>query len=494
MFTRKKLAIACCLAFATANFAYADDTSDLKAQIETLQKQMDALKAKMEKMEQTNAQMQKQVQVAGTPMIKEKPGSPLTFSVGSGEVTLYGHADVSADRVDNGLAGRAGAVGSNGPLSQVSSNLSYFGVRGSRPIADNLTGVFQFETEVAYSSTPGPTTDAQVKTALGSRNSFVGIKGSWGAVKLGKTDAPYKLSTARMDPFASSVGDYNSIIGNSGGDNRAEFDTRLSHAAWYESPKFNGFRVGFLVSPGQNRASDNSIQARGEPNCTGGNQPPCGDGSFGTAWSGAGSYSVGPLYAILGYELHKDVNRSNDELGTAGGTIPPAGAVGIADERAWKVGVQYNFTQSGTTLNAIYENLNRSAPVDAFNERTRHSATWLALTQKVTPKDDLNVGWAHAGKTPGDPGAALQPGNGLTPVAGPNDNAANMYALGYKHHFDDKKTTWYLVYAEQRNHPGAHYDLGASGHGVTVDCHDAAGNCFSGATLKAVSVGLTYNF
>ena len=37
-------------------------------------------------------------------------------------------------------------------------------------------------------------------------------------------------------------------------------------------------------------------------------------------------------------------------------------------------------------------------------------------------------------------------------------------------------------------------DLGASGHGNVVDCHDAAGVCFAGAILRAVSVGLTYDF
>src|SRR6185369_11163054 len=112
--------------------------------------------------------------------------------------------------------------------------------------------------------------DNQVKGALSSRNSYLGLAGGFGAVKAGKTDAPYKLSTARMDPFSASVGDYNSIMGNSGGDNRAEFDTRLSHAVWYESQKMGGFSLSALVSPGQNRASDNSNNASGEPDCTGG--------------------------------------------------------------------------------------------------------------------------------------------------------------------------------------------------------------------------------
>jgi predicted porin len=351
-------------------------------------------------------------------------------------------------------------------------------VRGARELGESgLRAVFQIETQVDVSATPGSTTDSSVKGAFASRNSYLGIAGGWGALKAGKTDAPYKLSTARMDPFSASIGDYNSIIGNTGGDNRAEFDTRLSHAVWYESPNMGGFRVDALWAPGQNRASDNSNTASGEPNCTGGNPPPCTDGSFGDAYSIAGVYEAGPLYVTAAYEKHKDVNRLGDEA--TGGGPAPAGAVGVRNEQAWKAGIQYKLPTK-TTLNAIYERLTRDAPANDFNER-QHNAFWLAATQTLGERDDINVGWAHAGKTPGDP------------TVGPVDNEANMYALGYKHHFD-RQTNWYAVYAMQNNHTGAHYDLGASGHGITTDCHDANGNCFPGTKLQGVSVGMQYNF
>ncbi|TMI12505.1 MAG: porin [Betaproteobacteria bacterium] len=316
--------------------------------------------------------------------------------------------------------------------------------------------------------------DARVERTEGGvsgRDSFVGLAGSWGAFKIGKTDAPYKLSTARMDPFASSIGDYNSIMGNTGGDNRAEFDTRLSHAAWYESPNISGFRVNALFAPGQNRSSDNSIPASGEPNCTGGNSPDpangCNDGSYGNALSIAGIYEAGPAYLIAAYEKHTDVNRTGD-----------GAAVGIGDEQAFKVGVQYSLP-TNTTLNFIVERMTRHGSVADFNERQR-SGFWLAATQKVTASDDVNIGWAHAGKTPGTPD-------------GPLDNKANMLALGYKHHFN-RQANWYAVYARQDNKDGAHYDLGASGHGITTDCHDAAGNCYPGGKIQGLSVGMQYNF
>src|SRR6266571_5541908 len=148
---------------------------------------------------------------------------------GDTSVQLYGHLDLSVDGATKGIKDPA-AQGKLGWQPDISSNLSYFGLRGSHDIGGGKRMVFQIETQVDVAATPGlspitnSTTDTKVPAALGSRNSFLGVAGNFGAVKIGKTDAPYKLSTARMDPFSATVGDYNSIMGNSGGDNRAEFD------------------------------------------------------------------------------------------------------------------------------------------------------------------------------------------------------------------------------------------------------------------------------
>src|SRR5713101_6151443 len=257
-------------------------------------------------------------------------GAPSPAVAQNTSVQFYGHLDLSIDDMTKGIKeGGAGQnpapVGKMGWQADVSSNLSYFGVRGDHDIGGGNRMVFQMETQVDVAATPGPSpqnqaspgnADDKVLAALGSRNSFLGIAGSFGALKLGKTDAPYKLSTARMDPFSATVGDYNSIMGNTGGDNRAEFDTRLSHAMWYESPKMGAFSFSALFAPGQNRSSNNSNNASGEPDCTGGGGGvvkgalgDCNDGSFGDAYSVAGVYEAGPLYGILAYELHRGANR-----------------------------------------------------------------------------------------------------------------------------------------------------------------------------------------
>ncbi|MFI5087626.1 MAG: porin, partial [Terriglobales bacterium] len=315
------------------------------------------------------------------------------------------------------------------------------------------------------------------------------------------------------------IGDQRSIIGNSGGDNRAEFAGRVSHAIWYESPTYKGIYASILFAPNQNRSSDNGGYPRGEPNCAGGNGAftlswankgnvpealldsntnPCNDGAFGNVVSASVTYRGYGLYAFTGYEHHGQVNRMGD-------------LVGVADESAWKAGLEYTFKKTGTTPSFVYEKLKRygataisaadGQPIvdPTLNERSRPNATWLALRQKLTNKDTLNFSWIYAGKTPGDPGncapeaiPANCAGPPFTPVNTIN-NSSNMYAVGVKHTLSRNMST-YFVYARQANHADAHYDLGSTGHGLIVDKKDFTGFSFNGTRLQGLSAGLTFDF
>jgi len=84
-----------------------------------------------------------------------------------------------------------------------------------------------------------------------------------------------------------------------------------------------------------------------------------------------------------------------------------------------------------------------------------------------------------------------------------------MFTVAWVHSVD-KSLTYYVDYATTRNHPDAHYDLGAGGHGVTTDCHDSTPmaafdattggvtnggpHCFAGGKLQGISVGMGYRF
>jgi predicted porin len=466
--------------------------------------------------------------------LERKPGKDLTFYTPGGEITAYGNLDVSFDETTKNagslnLNGNTPPVGNFGWMPAISTNLSYLGVRGFQRIPDqSFNFVYQAEVGFDISATPGlklsnSNLSDTVNGSLFNRNTWIGLSSpTWGAIKIGKEDGPYKTSTAMFNPFSGMIGDYAVIMGNSGGDNRVEFGTRLDHSIWYESPKFaGGFQFNALFSPGQNRSDTSDNVAAGESDCAGGNDPTsggnvpfaCNDGAFSNAVSTNLSFTNGPLYITAAYEFHQNVNRQSDITSIYG-----AGSVtaltpselnqyneDIGNEDAAKVGVMYQFPTK-TTLGVIGERLHRYVPadIDFQNERTRYG-TWLVLSQELSPADSLHFGWAHAFKTVGDPGqhnsGTLTTADGVGFYA-PNDNEADMVTAAYKHKYSEN-LTWYTTVAATFNGPDAHFDLGAGGRGVTTDCHDAfstsAGasstpHCYTGTTLVGVSTGLQWKF
>src|SRR2546429_34814 len=216
-FQKTSVALAVSLALGCVGNAHADQASDMQAKLDALQKKIENLRAKMgpPRKKQEQAPRGAPGAPAKAPANEVKAGKELVFKVGGGEVQLYGHADVSLDDQTNGMTGFLNGglpvTGHNGWVPDVSSNLSFFGVRGNRAASDDLKGVFQFETEISYAATPGASDQATDTTAqkfeLGSRNSFVGLQSEeYGAIKLAKTDTPYKTATARLNPFASTPG------------------------------------------------------------------------------------------------------------------------------------------------------------------------------------------------------------------------------------------------------------------------------------------------
>jgi predicted porin len=451
--------------------------------------------------------------IGGIP-VKAGPLGPL---IDNTTVTLYGSIDVSGDVFNP-------SVFDQGTKFGVASNISSFGIRVRHNLApygwDGMAVLAQLESQVDIASAPTE------RAALGTRDSFLGLEGPWGAIKAGKSDTPYKKSTAAMDPFTRTLGDYNSIMGNTGGDNRAEFDWRMNHAVWYESPLFNGFQFSALISPGQNYAKDNSDYSFGDAfQCNGassrgsGSNFPgtggavsgniggngCTDGSFGNAYSAALTYKNGPFTAIAAYELHEGVNRRGDD-GSEPGQIAPVFLAdgsqvftGVHNEWAAKVGGGYRFNDGlgDVQLNAFYEWIRRevTAAEQPFNERSR-DAVFASATQFIG-KWALSGSYAHAFKSPGNPAMLSVNDPVLAPMATVQanlfSNDASQYAIGARYYFNDW-ASWYIVGSQINQGQGAHYCLGASGHGYQVCSRDAANDTIGGATIRAATTGMTFNF
>jgi predicted porin len=467
--------------------------------------------------------------VGGQPILTKAPiAAPL---IDNTTVTIYGHVDVSGDVFNP-------TVYDQGTKFGIASNGSYFGIRARHNLApygyEGFAVLAQFESQVDVAAAPTE------RASFGTRDSYVGLEGPLGAIKAGKTDTPYKKATAAFDPFANTIADYNSIMGNTGGDNRAEFDWRMNHAVWYESPIWNGFQFSALVSPGQNYAPDNSdysygdsfqcngASARGSgsnfpnsggalPGNIGGNS--CTDGSFGNAYSAAAVYKNGPLTLIAAAELHQAVNRHGDDGLEPGLAVPvfltTTGEqvfTGVANEWAAKVGGGYALKDWLGTLQlyAYYEWLRRDVPAGLapWNERQR-DGWFMSATQTIGDHWALSASWAHAGNTPkcaspatptcvsGNPAMLSFNSVALAPAATLQGNLfndwANMFAAGLRYRFNSWASV-YVVGAYMPQGLGAHYCLGASGHGYQVCSRDQFNDTIGGATIKAVSTGMTFDF
>src|SRR4030088_711398 len=521
---------------------------------------LDDVMARLDKIEKENAELRQKVRnmstakpvvatpapaatdpskVSGNPVLhaavatspKPRPGptiggipvkaGPLGALIDNTTVTLYGSIDVSADVFNP-------SVFDQGTKFGIASNISSFGIRVRHNLApygwDGMAVVAQLESQVDISAAP------HERAAFGTRDSFLGLEGPWGAIKAGKSDTPYKKSTAAMDPFSRTLGDYNSIMGNTGGDNRAEFDWRMNHAIWYESPIVSGFQFSALASPGQNYAKDNSDYSYGDYfQCNGasvrgsGSNFPgtggaaagnigghgCTDGSYGNAYSAALTYKNGPFTAIGAFEFHEQVNRRGDDntqfdasnfvpgpvLLADGSTV----MTGVHNEWAAKVGGGYRVKDGlgDLQLNAVYEWIRRQVTPaeEIFNERSR-DAVFASATQYIGPWA-ISGSYAHAFKSPGNPAmlSVNDPVLAATPTIQGNlfSNDASQYALGARYRFN-QWASWYVVGSLLKQGPGAHYCLGASGHGYQVCSRDAANDTIGGATIKAATTGLTFDF
>ena len=100
--------------------------------------------------------------------------SPLAAQAQSSNVTLYGrvHLDLEYIDVNQGL-----------PSTQrLSSNSSRLGVRGTESLGGGLNAIFQIESALSADAGGGQ---------LATRETFIGLQGSWGTVKWGNFLAPY---------------------------------------------------------------------------------------------------------------------------------------------------------------------------------------------------------------------------------------------------------------------------------------------------------------
>ncbi len=157
---------------------------------------------------------------------------PLTAGAQSA-VTIYGRIDTSIDSVKTGPTS----------TTQMTSNASRLGFRGSEDLGDGLKALFGLELGVS-SDTGGLSSPA-------FRNSYVGLGGSFGTVALGRLDS---AAPTRTPLYALVTRHTEFVIHDAGatavGTSILNARTRESNAIGYASPVVNNFvfRAGYYLN------------------------------------------------------------------------------------------------------------------------------------------------------------------------------------------------------------------------------------------------------
>ena len=141
--------------------------------------------------------------------------SGLSFSAFA-DVDVYGKANVSVQSSDDG----------EGSFSEIKSNASRIGFKGSENISDGLEAIYKFEFQVNVSD--------DSKDTFTSRNQYVGLKGGFGQVVLGRNDTALKQSQGKLDLFNDLEGDIKNLF---------KGENRLSDTVTYSSKDLSGFKV-----------------------------------------------------------------------------------------------------------------------------------------------------------------------------------------------------------------------------------------------------------
>ncbi len=181
------------------------------------------------------------------------------------------------------ICGPAKGVNTIMKRTEMESSNSRFGFRGHERLGGSLRAIFQLETGFLLDSNPTP---------FAQRDSFVGLAHeTWGKVKLGRMDTPFKeygddlgFLNVSSGNFVSTSGIYRHI-GFGGQNNAARFHERRANVVQYESAQLGpvDFKVQWSTSEGRTATRDPRVLSMGL------------------------KYEMGPVEFLVAHEVHHDL-------------------------------------------------------------------------------------------------------------------------------------------------------------------------------------------
>ena len=336
---------------------------------------------------------------------------------------------------------KQGAVGTPSGGDQVSVDImqtpgSEIGIKGEEALGGGMSAWFQCTS----------TADIRGSSQNGfcSRNSAIGVKGSFGNVYAGNWDMPMKRTggAARITSDTGIWGVGRMLYGDSstfnGNATPYSFSRRQNNSIFYDTPNFSGFQgyIGMSSTSGSVAQTTNA------------------SGSKPRVWSAAATYTNGPLYVTLAYENHSNFGAS--------------GLTYNGNDTAWHAGVAYQFGPVKTALLYVKRNYDMSA-----NGATDSDiAVWnLAAQWNISGPHSLRGGYTKADDVKGNAGTVLAPinfgaaGGNLVANGGAGSTGGHIWQVQYVYNAS-KRTEFTVGYVNLSNDSNAKFSLGGLSAGT----------------------------
>ena len=354
--------------------------------------------------------------------------APLAAQAQNANVTLYGRLNLDLENV----SGRQ-ADGSNPRVWRLSSNSSRLGVRGTESLGGGLNAIFQIESNVS-----GDTGNSS-SSGFASRETFVGLQGTWGTWKMGK----FLMPLDDMHPIFGNVPTFTTSILSTanlwaqGAQSKGTggFDARLGNSMRYDSPVWAGFNFS-----GQISLRDSSGFAD--------IAPPAGDNGEHTAelrhayvWGAAGFYNNGPLQVGAAYEQNIKVRGP-----------------GLSDHD-WTITGAYNFGIVRPAL--VYEKIKYDTPTGEL----KRDFWGVSATGPLGP----GVWYAFYGQANDGKGSAID-GTRVGGLTKGSETGSKQWEVSYSYPLS-KRTTVYAGYVKLDNDRNAAYSFNINGYTINTSCN-----------------------
>jgi len=428
--------------------------------------------------------------------------APLAAQAQTANVTLYGRLNLDMEVINakQDTTQNPGNTGTDGNATKqnifrVVSNSSRLGVRGSEALGGGLSAIFQIESAVGAANGGG------LGSTLGTRETFVGLQGGWGTVKLGYFLTPYDdihPIFGNVPTLATSILGTQALWSNTGWSGNYQyggaFDDRAANSIRYDSPNIAGFtgsvQIGTATAGGDPtngpQAITTGITASGTPAGTTVAQ----QRRHAYLLSLNGLYNNGPFSAGIAYEVHNNFrNNSTPVAGTAfaGQTNPDTNRIGglrLQDE-GLSIAASWNF--GVIKVGGVFEQLKYDAATGGNFKRNFWGAS---MTWNLGP-GQLYAMYGNAGNGSGSAADYQQVGA----VRKGDNTGAQQWEVSYTYALS-KRTLLMAGYVQIANRSNGAYNFGVNQIGGT--CLQTNGvaqaACGSSAKPQGLMTGLVHFF